>query len=177
MKNNSTHYSSETIINNYIIKQTIGKGTFGKVKLGIYVPTNEKVAIKILEKSKMVEKDDFERVGREMSIIQSLHHQNVIKIQDIFENEDNFYIVMEYCEGGELFDAITSKGYYSELDAAKIMKQILQAVNYLHDNGVVHRDLKPENIMLLSNQSELKLIDFGTVVQKPSKGKYLKKFI
>jgi calcium-dependent protein kinase len=86
----------------------------------------------------------------------------------------------EYCEGGELFDAITSKGFYSELDAAKIIKQILQAVTYLHDNNIIHRDLKPENIMLLSNknnETSLKLIDFGTVVEKPKFGNKLTKFI
>ena len=160
MKNNSTHYSSETIINNYIIKQTIGKGTFGKVKLGIYVPTNEKVAIKILEKSKMVEKDDFERVGREMSIIQSLHHQNVIKIQDIFENEDNFYIVMEYCEGGELFNYIVKKRRLSDEEASFFYYQIINGLEYIHSKGVVHRDLKPENL-LLGIDTILKIIDFG----------------
>ena len=160
MKNNSTHYSSETIINNYIIKQTIGKGTFGKVKLGIYVPTNEKVAIKILEKSKMVEKDDFERVGREMSIIQSLHHQNVIKIQDIFENEDNFYIVMEYCEGGELFNYMVKKRRLSDEEASFFYDQISNGLEYIHSKGVVHRDLKPENL-LLGKDNILKIIDFG----------------
>lgn len=160
MKTNSTHYSSETIINNYIIKQTIGKGTFGKVKLGIHVPTNEKVAIKILEKSKMVEKDDFERVGREMSIIQSLHHQNVIKIQDIFENEDNFYIVMEYCEGGELFNYIVKKRRLSDEEASFFYYQIINGLEYIHSKGVVHRDLKPENL-LLGKDNILKIIDFG----------------
>ena len=160
MKKSSTAHNSGCVINNYMIKQTIGKGTFGKVKLGIHIPTNEKVAIKILEKNKMVEKDDFERVAREMSIIQLLNHPNVIKILDIFENDDNFYIVMEYCEGGELFNYIVKKRRLSDDEASYFYYQIINGLEYIHSLGVVHRDLKPENL-LLTKDNTIKIIDFG----------------
>jgi len=85
----------------YIIKQTIGKGTFSKVKLGINKLTGEKVAIKILDKSKILEKEDLDRIIREMSILSKMDHENVIKVFQIYEDNYNYLIIMEYCEGGE----------------------------------------------------------------------------
>ena len=152
--------SNQIVINNYIIKQTLGKGTFGKVKLTIYIPTQEKVAIKILEKSKMTEKDDFVRVAREIEITQPLSHINVIQINDIFEDKDCFYIVMEYCEEGELFNYIVKNRRLSDDEASYFFYQIINGLEYIHSLGVVHRDLKPENL-LLGKDNVIKIIDFG----------------
>ena len=96
-------------IGNYQIKRTLGQGTFGKVKLGIYLPTREKVAIKILEKSKIKEKDDEIRINREFEMLTKFNHINVILVTEIFESYDSYYTVMEYCEGGELFNYIVKK--------------------------------------------------------------------
>ena len=109
----------------YIIKETIGKGTFSKVKLGINKITGEKVAIKILDKSKIVEKEDLERIVREMSILSKMDHKNVIKVFQIYEDSNNFLIIMEYCEGGELFNYIVKKGRLSEEEASLFFYQII----------------------------------------------------
>ena len=96
-------------IGNYLIKRTLGRGTFGKVKLGVYLPTKEKVAIKILEKNKIQDKDDKIRVKREFEMLTKFNHINVILVTEIFETFDSYYSVMEYCEGGELFNYIVKK--------------------------------------------------------------------
>ena len=105
-------------IGNYLVKKTLGQGTFGKVKLGIYLPTQEKVAIKILEKDRIVEKDDEIRVKREFDMLASFNHPNVILVAEIFESTDSFYSVMEYCAGGELFNFIVKHRRLSEEEAA-----------------------------------------------------------
>ena len=110
--NNQPKYKlskDEYQIGNYIIKKTLGQGTFGKVKLGIYIPTNEKYAIKILEKSRIREKDDEIRVKREFQMLQVFNNINVILVAEIFETIDSYYSVMEFCEGGELFNYIVKK--------------------------------------------------------------------
>ena len=93
---NTDNATLSKTLGDYEIKQTIGKGTFSKVKLGVNKFTKEKAAIKILEKSKIVEKDDLERIIREMSIITELDHINVIKVYEMYESTDNFLIIMEY---------------------------------------------------------------------------------
>ena len=89
---------------NYLIQKTLVKGTFGNVKLIIYLPTQEKVAIKILDKSRIIEKDDEIRVKREFEMLTLFSHPNVILVAEIFESAECFYSVMEFCEGGELFN-------------------------------------------------------------------------
>ena len=169
-KENLIKITKEPFLKYYIVLNELGAGSYGKVKKVKHKKLNEIRAMKIVNKKAPSSSNEIEALRK-------ISHPNIVNIFEIFEDNLSYYIMSEFCDGGELFDAITTKGFYSEIDAAKIMKQILQAVNYLHDNGVVHRDLKPENIMLLSNQTDLKLIDFGTVVQKPKKGKRLTKFI
>ena len=169
-KENLIKLSKEHYLKYYEVLNDLGQGSFGKVKRVRHKKLNEMRAMKIVNKRETTSTNEIE-------VLRKISHPNIINIFEIFEDNYQYYIMSEFCEGGELFDAITNKGYYNEIEAAKIMKQILEAVNYLHDNGVVHRDLKPENIMLLSNQTDLKLIDFGTVVQKPKRGKCLKRFI
>ena len=148
------------ILSQYTQKNTIGKGTFGKVKLGIHNKTNEKSAIKILEKSKIITKDDAERVKREINILQTLSHLNVIKIFNINETKERYYIFMEYCDKGELFNYIVSKQHLSEEEASYFYYQLINGLEYIHSKNVVHRDLKPENL-LLTKGNILKIIDFG----------------
>ena len=151
---------NEYKIGDYIIKKTLGKGTFGKVKLGIHIPSGDKVAIKILEHSKIKEKDDEIRVKREFEMIQIFNHPNVILVTEIFAYRDSYYIVMDYCEGGELFNYIVRKRSLSEKEASFFYYQIINGLEYIHNLGIVHRDLKPENL-LLSRDLTLKIIDFG----------------
>ncbi len=147
-------------IGNYIIKRTLGQGTFGKVKLGIYLPTREKVAVKILEKSKIREKDDEIRVKREFEMLTKFNHINVILVTEIFESYDSYYSVMDYCEGGELFNYIVKKRRLSEEESSFFFYQIINGLEYIHSLNICHRDLKPENL-LLTKDHILKIIDFG----------------
>ena len=152
--------SYEYKIGNYLIQQTLGQGTFGKVKLGIYIPTQEKVAIKVLEKEKMTDKDDKIRVKREFDMLSKFNHPNVILVTEIFESVDSYYSVMEFCEGGELFNYIVDKKRLSENETSFFYFQIINGLEYIHSLGIVHRDLKPENL-LLTKEHLLKIIDFG----------------
>ena len=102
----------------------------------------------------------------EFTILRMLDHPNVLKVYDIYEEPDSFYIVTELCTGGELFDQIMLRKTFTELSASMIFYQVLEAVRYLHENKIMHRDIKPENL-LLSNSSPnacIKLIDFGSAL-------------
>ena len=153
MKNND-------FLSDYEIKETIGKGTFSIVKLGINKITNEKVAIKILKKKKMQKNKDKLRLEREINILKRLHHINLIKIHKISEESDNYFIVMEYCENGELFNYIVAHERLSEEETAYFFYQLINGLDYIHHKNIVHRDLKPENL-LLSHGNILKIVDFG----------------
>ena len=148
------------IAGDYLIKQTIGEGTFSKVKLGINMFTGQKVAIKILDKLKLIEEEGIERVLREIKISSELNHPNIIRIYKILEDDKYYLVVMEYCEEGELFNYIVKKNRLSEKESSFFYYQLINAVEYLHSKGIAHRDLKPENILLGENHL-IKLIDFG----------------
>jgi len=148
------------ILGDYVVGQTLGKGTFGKVKLGVHMMNKTKVAVKILEKSRMKEKDDFERVLREMEIIKHFNNENVIGVYEILEDEEMYYIIMEFCPEGELFNYIVKKKRLVEEESAFFFYQIINGLESIHSSKIVHRDLKPENL-LLTKDKKLKIIDFG----------------
>ena len=157
---------------NYILEETIGEGAFAKVKLGTHIHTGEKVAIKILNKDKLFEEAlednlangiegcDIQKIRKEINILKRLRHKNVIQLYEIMESKTNLYIVMEYCEGKELFDYIVRNKYLSEKEACRFFQQIIDGVEYLHLSNITHRDLKPENL-LLDNKKRIRISDFG----------------
>ena len=150
----------EIKIGNYLIKKTLGKGTFAKVKLAIHLPSKEKVAIKIIEKNRLKEEDDITRLKREFEMLTKFNHPNVISVTEIFENREAYFTVMEYCDGGELFNYIVVNRILSEEKAAFFYFQLVNGLEYIHSLGIVHRDLKPENLLLTSDYI-LKISDFG----------------
>lgn len=143
----------------YELEQTIGKGNFAVVKLATHVVTNTKVAIKIIDKSKLDE-DNLKKIFREIQILMKLRHPHIIRLYQVMETEKMIYLVTEYASGGEIFDFLVQTERLSELDACKIFHQIVAAVSYCHSRKVVHRDLKAENLLLDANMN-IKLADFG----------------
>lgn len=144
----------------------LGHGQFGYTYVAVEIATGERVAVKTIEKKQMLRPIAVDDVRREVKIMYALSgHENVVQFHEAFEDDDFVYIVMELCEGGELLDRILSKkdSRYSEKDAAKVVRQMLNVAARCHLNGVVHRDLKPENFLFKSQSedSPLKATDFG----------------
>ena len=153
----------KNLLDQYNIKEKIGKGKFGLVKYGIQKETNRPVAIKIMAKKNM-KKQDLELAKTEIDILKICKHPNIIKLYDTFDNSDYIYIVMEYCSGGDLFSYIEKRNYkLNESKAAEIIHKLSMAVYYLHSYGIIHRDLKPENILMTdeSENADIRLLDFG----------------
>ena len=151
-------------IGDYLIKESIGNGGFAKVYLGIHISTKEKVAIKIIDKEEIFyEEINKKRLLIEISILKKVRHKNIIKLYEIMETPQTIYLVMEYCNNGELFDYIVSKEKLNEKTACLFYQEIIDALSYLHSLNIVHRDIKPENILLnkINKNIDCKIIDFG----------------
>mmetsp|Transcript_20571 Transcript_20571/g.22930 ORF Transcript_20571/g.22930 Transcript_20571/m.22930 type:complete len:783 (+) Transcript_20571:2-2350(+) len=152
-----------TLTDYYEVKDAVGKGKFGTVKLGIHKKTGKKVAIKVMKKKSMT-LQDIELQKREIEILKICQHPSIIRLLDVFENQDYIYIVMEYLSGGPLLQYFKERKYKLKEDRVKdIAHQISTALFYLKSFGIAHRDMKPDNIMMASNtdDGEIKLIDFG----------------
>ncbi|KAF2482467.1 Ca2+/calmodulin-dependent protein kinase [Neohortaea acidophila] len=143
----------------YRMGRTLGAGTYGIVKEAD--GPGGKVAIKIILKKNV--KGNDQMVYDELDMLQRLRHPNIVRFVDWFESRDKYYIVTQLATGGELFDRICEQGKFTEKDASKTIRQVLEAVDYLHQNDVVHRDLKPENLLYVTRDpdSQLVLADFG----------------
>jgi calcium-dependent protein kinase len=152
-------YKKGSISKEYTFGKSLGSGSFGTVREAIHKTTRNVRAVKILKKSEQ----DEEKLFLEVDILARLSHPNIMQIYEFYDDNSNFYIVSEYCPGGELFDCITEKGFFTEKEASFLLKQILSGICYSHENKIVHRDLKPENILLddKSDNPILKLIDWG----------------
>ena len=145
----------------------IGYGAFASVWKCTHKRTGDERAVKILLKAGIPQKDiDSRAVFNEVEILKTLDHPNIVKVFEYFEDDCNYYILMEYCAGGDLFDKLQQTRQFTEVQAVKIMKKLFSALNYLHSKGVIHRDLKPENILVVqSDQLEMnfniKVTDFN----------------
>ncbi|XP_051641825.1 serine/threonine-protein kinase Chk2 isoform X1 [Manacus candei] len=151
----------------YIISKTLGSGACGEVKLAFEKSTCNKVAVKIINKRKFAASGPREanpafNIDTEIEILKKIDHPCLIKIKNFFEAED-YYIVLELMEGGELYDRVSRPIKMKEATCKLYFYQMLLAVKYLHDNGIIHRDLKPENVLLSSSEETclIKITDFG----------------
>eukprot|EP00002_Diphylleia_rotans_P002555 TRINITY_DN115_c1_g1_i1.p1 TRINITY_DN115_c1_g1~~TRINITY_DN115_c1_g1_i1.p1 ORF type:complete len:491 (-),score=81.15 TRINITY_DN115_c1_g1_i1:1147-2619(-) len=147
-------------VGNYQIDRTLGEGTFGKVKLGIHLLTGEKVAIKILDKEKLVDPLDRERLSREIRIMKIVNHPNVVRLYEVIDTTKHIFLILEYAPGGELFDYIVAHERVKEKEARKFFRQLTSGLYYCHRKNIIHRDLKPENL-LLDADLNIKIVDFG----------------
>ncbi|CAD2111525.1 CAMK/CAMKL/AMPK protein kinase [Plasmodium vinckei petteri] len=152
--------SNNIEVGNYIIIKNIGKGTFGKVCLGMHTYTYEIVAIKILNKKKLLRIISYDKILREIKIHKKINHNHICRFYEVHENKNNIYMILEYLGNGDLLTYICKNSNINESIAKRILYQLISAIEYLHKINIVHRDLKPENI-LLDHNNNIKLIDFG----------------
>ncbi|OEH73966.1 hypothetical protein cyc_05354 [Cyclospora cayetanensis] len=151
---------SGATIGPYRLGSTLGVGTFGKVRLAVHETTGQKVAIKVINKTKMEAMEMLEKIRREISILDCLDHPHITRLYELIDTPTDIFVVMEYVAGGELFDHIIQKSRLSESEARRFFQQIVSAVEHCHQHLICHRDLKPENVLLDENLN-VKVGDFG----------------
>ncbi|UJR24797.1 hypothetical protein I4U23_006172 [Adineta vaga] len=158
--NNSSTDVGVIRIGHYILNETLGTGSFGKVKKAYHQLTRHTVAIKIVNRTKIKQLDVVGKIRREIQNLRLFRHPHIIKLYQVISTPTDIFMVMEYVAGGELFDYIVKKGKLTEAEARPFFQQIISGVDYCHRHMVVHRDLKPENL-LLDDASHVKIADFG----------------
>ncbi|XP_042148226.1 calcium/calmodulin-dependent protein kinase type II delta chain isoform X49 [Ixodes scapularis] len=151
---------------NYELKEELGKGAFSIVRRCVQKSTGLEFAAKIINTKKLSSRD-FQKLEREARICRKLNHPNIVRLHDSIQEEGYHYLIFDLVTGGELFEDIVAREYYSEADASHCIQQILESVNHCHMNNVVHRDLKPENLLLASKAkgAAVKLADFGLAIE------------
>lgn len=149
-----------TRVGKYELGKTLGEGSFAKVKYAKNLHTGDTVAIKIIDRELILRHKMVEQIKREISTMKLIKHPNVLSLIEVMASKTKIYIVLEYVDGGELFDKIAKYGRLKEDEARRYFQQLINAVDYCHSRGVYHRDLKPENL-LLDSCGSLKVSDFG----------------
>ncbi|CAM9697755.1 unnamed protein product [Discosporangium mesarthrocarpum] len=154
-----------------LVDNPVGQGAFGVVMAGVHIETGEVVAIKQIPRKAIPPS----RLESEVGMLKMAgQHKNVVNFRDFFSDDDEYYIVMEFATGGELFDRLVHKGAYSEHEAASFMREVVDALSYLHGHNIVHFDLKPENLLLASpefDSIDVRLVDFGSAFLLEEGGK------
>uniref|UniRef100_A0A673KUL8 calcium/calmodulin-dependent protein kinase n=1 Tax=Sinocyclocheilus rhinocerous TaxID=307959 RepID=A0A673KUL8_9TELE len=150
----------------YQLYEELGKGAFSVVRRCLKISTGQEYAAKIINTKKLSARD-HQKLEREARICRLLKHPNIVRLHDSISEEGVHYLVFDLVTGGELFEDIVAREYYSEADASHCIQQILEAVLHCHQMGVVHRDLKPENLLLASKLkgAAVKLADFGLAIE------------
>ncbi|XP_063782952.1 calcium/calmodulin-dependent protein kinase type 1D isoform X2 [Pseudophryne corroboree] len=160
---NSTSWKKqvEDIKKIFEFREVLGSGAFSEVVLAEEKITGKLFAVKCIPKKALKGKESS--IENEITVLKKIKHENIVALEDIYESPSHLYLVMQLVSGGELFDRIVEKGFYTEKDASALIRQVLDAVFYLHRLGIVHRDLKPENLLYFSQEGESKIMisDFG----------------
>ncbi|CAD5114420.1 DgyrCDS3553 [Dimorphilus gyrociliatus] len=167
--NSGKDYRNRDIRKKFEFKQLLGTGAFSEVHLvEERVPPSDGIpslfksaAVKVIDKKGIKGKEDA--LENEITVLRKLKHPNIVQLLDVYEDKKSVYLVMELVTGGELFDRIVEKGSYTERDASNLIRQVLEAVDFMHSTGIVHRDLKPENLLYENKTEESKIMisDFG----------------
>ncbi|XP_048053301.1 calcium/calmodulin-dependent protein kinase type II delta 2 chain isoform X1 [Megalobrama amblycephala] len=150
----------------YQLFEELGKGAFSVVRRCVKISSGQEYAAKIINTKKLSARD-HQKLEREARICRLLKHPNIVRLHDSISEEGFHYLVFDLVTGGELFEDIVAREYYSEADASHCIQQILESVHHCHVNGIVHRDLKPENLLLASKMkgAAVKLADFGLAIE------------
>lgn len=159
----SGRHQSSKKKNLYAFGETLGAGGFGIVRRAHNRQTGEDVAVKIISRHKLKDKTKEAAVIEELKMLNQLDHPHIVAFKDWFESQDKYYMVTQLATGGELFDRIIDCGRFTEEDAARCIREVASALQYLHHRNIVHRDIKPENLLYITRdpQSSLVLCDFG----------------
>ncbi|KAH9505476.1 Serine/threonine-protein kinase dclk3 [Bulinus truncatus] len=158
--------SDELILQRYELGKKLGDGNFAIVRQSKNRETGQEVAIKVIDKAKLKGKEQM--VENEIDIMKDCSHQNIVRLYEEYETPERIYLIMELVKGGDLFDAITHSVKFGETDSALMVKDLCNALFYLHSRRIVHRDLKPENLLVHRNKDgtiSLKLADFGLAME------------
>ncbi|KAG5598446.1 hypothetical protein H5410_029816 [Solanum commersonii] len=147
------------LMERYEVGRLLGQGTFAKVYYARNIKTGQSVAIKVIDKEKVLRVGLMNQIKREISVMKLVRHPNIVHLYEVMATKTKIYFIMEYCKGGELFNKVL-KGRLKEDAARKYFQQLINAVDFCHSRGVYHRDLKPENL-LLDDDENLKISDFG----------------
>jgi len=147
------------------VKEKLGRGAFATVRRAIRKSDGKAFALKCVRKKGM---DEYNRkaLESEVNIMLRLQHENIVTLHELFDTPNHLHMIIDLLSGGELFDRIVEKGHFSEKNAANIIKQITNSLDYLHSNNIVHRDLKPENLLYVDKEGDrIMLVDFGLAKQ------------
>ncbi|WOH07426.1 hypothetical protein DCAR_0726856 [Daucus carota subsp. sativus] len=159
-KKKENELKKEMQVGRYELGRTLGEGNFGKVKYAKNLDSGQSFAVKILEKARIVDQRITDQIKREIGTLKLLRHPNVVRLHEVIASKTKIYMVLEYVNGGELFERIASRGKLSEAAGRKMFQQLIDAVTYCHNEGVIHRDLKLENV-LVDTDGNIKISDFG----------------
>ncbi|XP_031731289.1 calcium/calmodulin-dependent protein kinase type II subunit gamma isoform X28 [Anarrhichthys ocellatus] len=162
----STVVTSTRFTDEYQLFEELGKGAFSIVRRCVKKSTGQEYAAKIINTKKLSARD-HQKLDREARICRLLKHPNIVRLHDSISEEGFHYLVFDLVTGGELFEDIVAREYYSEADASHCINQILESVSHIHQHDIVHRDLKPENLLLASKMkgAAVKLADFGLAIE------------
>ncbi|XP_061083307.1 calcium/calmodulin-dependent protein kinase (CaM kinase) II gamma 1 isoform X9 [Conger conger] len=162
----ATIVTSTRFTDEYQLYEELGKGAFSVVRRCVKKSTGQEYAAKIINTKKLSARD-HQKLEREARICRLLKHPNIVRLHDSISEEGFHYLVFDLVTGGELFEDIVAREYYSEADASQCISQILESVNHIHQHDIVHRDLKPENLLLASKMkgAAVKLADFGLAIE------------
>lgn len=157
---------SEDIRDKYDLGEKLGRGGFGEVLEAILKDSRKVRAVKVVDRKEEYLRSKFSRCAmfhNEVAMLQQIHHPNIVRFWDVYQDTDFLYVVMDVCHGGEIFDRVVQMHHFSEVDASIVSSQILRAIGYLHDRCIMHRDIKAENFMFADKTAEasIQMIDFG----------------